>query len=375
MTNEEKLNIILNHKNIKNKDIVQKLNISSAFISQWKNRYSGKLNKVHLYALASSFDIPVEIFESKEFNTKEKIIEKLDSHCKISNNECIFKYKIPEKLKGRWYFYNFNSNNTLDIDIIEIDNQSVKVYNDDNKIIFQGYPIAINEYQTLIVLSNDTEPYSIQITINNESIDSKIFYASVSLKSNKNKDTLMFSLFTKELLEKIEAIEIMGEKNKNFLDINDNFLDNIEAYKINKNRALNQAENFRNIIGTWHLYAKDAKSENKIIIHPDLSVDWLKNNKYFKQGELISDKRSIVLKFKNNNNYYSDYFFFTKNYSNINLFSFFGSRYITNHNVFVLGVMSKKTLSSSDINKILSDTTEVNLTRIYRSLNSYLRKS
>jgi len=373
MTKEEKLDIILNHKSIKNKEIAQKLDVSNSLVSQWRNKNSRKLNMLHLHALENAFNIPIEIFQSSEFDTKEKIISRLKSCCSI-HSECIFKKSFPETLIGTWYCYNYNTNKQLDIDMIKIEKFKVTVYDKKNEPKLSGYPIAINDYQTLIVLSKATEPYSIHITVNNDSISNNIFYASASLKSYKNKDAVMFCLFTKERLDKLSAIEIMGDKSKNLLNISDELIENIEIFKKNRDKILNKIDSIKNILGTWYLYFKDSNSKNIIVIDNNLVVDWIKDNKPYKEGELIMDKNSIILKFPNNT-YHSTYFMFIKKNTDIKLIYYIGQKYITNYNILAIGVMSKNILSQEDLNKLLPKTSSINLTKMYKQLDSFLKSN
>jgi transcriptional regulator with XRE-family HTH domain len=372
MTNEEKLDIILNHKKIKNTTIAEKLEVSHSLVSQWRNKYKNKLKKIHLYALEATFDIPYEIFEKDSFETKEKIIEKLTKNCNTTHNESVVKKSFPKKLIGKWYCYNYNSHNTLDIDIIEISRFEVKVYNiDSKKVILKGYPLAINNYQTLLILSKNTEPYSIQITINNDLINSQIFYATASLKTYKNKDALMFCLFTKERLEVLSAMEIMGDRHKNLLNINDSLIENIETYKQDKFKVIDKVDSLKSLIGNWNLYFDNEKSKNIIKIDNNLLVDWIKDGHPYKEGELLIDKNAVILKF-DNNTYHSTYFMFIKKHTNIKLVYYIGPKYISNMNVFAIGVMSKNKLTSKELDNLLPTTNSINLTKIYKKLVSFL---
>jgi len=372
MTNEEKLDIILEYKNIRNSTISQKLNISPALVSQWRNRRSSKLNTLHLNALENAFNIPLDIFKNRDIDTKEKVLNKLEESSDTLFDNCILKKLFPIELMNSWYCYSFNNNGNLNVYLVEISRYEVKVYNSQKELTYSGYPIAINDYQTQLVVTKENEPYSIIVTINNNSINSNIFYASSSFKSSSNKDALMFCIFSKEKIEKSVVIEILGDKSKNLLTLKSDIIQNIKTYKEDKERLLNKAVSLKYAIGKWYLYFDKVETDNIITIDENLNVVWFKNGNFYKDGELIRDKNAVILMFPSSI-YHSSYFMFKIDNIDTKIIHYIGSKYITGQNIISVGVMCKKRLQDSDIKTILSGIeSSLNISKIYENLDNYL---
>ena len=70
---------------------------------------SNKLKPLHLYAISSAYNIPIQIFNDKYIDTKEKIRTILERE---KSNKSIFKNenKIIDELVGDWYLYSYPSN-------------------------------------------------------------------------------------------------------------------------------------------------------------------------------------------------------------------------------------------------------------------------
>ena len=155
MKNEEKLDYLMDLLNISNKDIVNKLEISNSFISQWRNQTYNKLKKIHLYAISKAFDIPIEIFENESIDSKEKIKEYLKTNQNISIGKR--DDDVLKTLIGEWYCYNHSSSKDLNIEIWEdriiIDGDYSIQYFVDNKFQARG-EIEINNLQSIIKLKN-----------------------------------------------------------------------------------------------------------------------------------------------------------------------------------------------------------------------------
>ena len=375
MKNEEKLDIILDYYNIKNNTIAQKLEVSASLVSQWRNKHSQKLNKLHIYALAKAFNIPLEIFEDQEINSKEELIDKLGCCCNLTHNECVFKRRFPSVLIGKWHCYNYNHNGNLDVDLVEIDRFEVKVYNNRGELRYTGYPLAINNYQTLLVLSRDGEPYSVHVTINNDLVNSDIFYTAASFKSYSNKDAVMFCIFSKKSLDKLTAVDILGDRTKNLLTMSDFIVNNIETFKIDKNKFINRAESIRYSIGKWYLYFDKQASKNQLHIDENLNTSWLKDGNFYRGGELIIDGKAVIIRF-DDSKFHGTYFMFSIDNIDIRLIYYIGAKYITGDNIFAVGVMSRAKLEKDDVESILANANNMlNLTAIQSNLSNFLEKN
>lgn len=225
-TREEKLAYILKSLNLKTKDIADKLEISSGLVSQIQNHYNNKLRKVHLYALSSAYNIPMEIFENTQIDTPEKINSLMQ---KFSLKEIFTEDQtILAKLLGKWYLYSYTSNPN------ELDVWSTETYIYENFSVLDVHKNAgqlhIGQNQSLIIKESHNSKNITTTVFDNARITYGNFPFSRIAKSNAlNREIFNFGFFSREEMSKERAKEILGNIDRVQLQMDHAVIDRIAS--------------------------------------------------------------------------------------------------------------------------------------------------
>jgi len=222
-TNEEKLNYILKRLNLSTKEVAQKLEISTALVSQIQNSFNGKLRKIHLYAISKVYSVPMDIFEDESINSKETIDYMLKQ---ASFNIFTQDYKLLEKLVGVWYLYSYPSNPNLS----DIWTTQTHIYNDFTVLDMHNNrgKVYIGKRQSFIIKeSNNSKNLTVTVFDNDRVTYGNFPFSRVAKSNSFNKEILSFGFFSREKLPKDRAKEILGEVKKVQLQMDYNMIDRI----------------------------------------------------------------------------------------------------------------------------------------------------
>jgi len=234
-SNEEKLAYIIKTLGLVTKDIAKKLGVSSALISQIKNHYesSNRLRNIHLYAICFAYNVPIEIFENKKLDTKEKIDEILNQKFKESS---IFEHnkEVLDKLVGTWYMYSYPSNPRL-TDVWETET----VFYNDYRVIDEHEnrgTLHIGKNQSIVLKESAGSKNITSITFDNSRVFYNVFlFSRVSKSNGMNKEIFNFGICSRKRLDKEEVKNILGEVNQMQLQINYDVLERINlAIEVDK---------------------------------------------------------------------------------------------------------------------------------------------
>ena len=226
-SNEVKLAYVLKALNITTKEVAKKLGVTSSLISQIKNHYedSNRLRNIHIYAICFAYKIPIEIFEDKKIDTKEKI----DALLSQQNKELtIFNQnrEVLDKLIGKWYMYSYPSNPRL-ADIWETKTTFYEDFTVEDEHNNRGR-LNIGQNQSIILKESAGSKNITSITFDNARIFYNVFLFSRVSKSNSiNKELFNFGICSRKKLDKKEVKRILGELNEVQLQINYDILERI----------------------------------------------------------------------------------------------------------------------------------------------------
>jgi len=224
--NEEKLNYVFKKLKLQTQEIAKKLEISPALISQIQNHYNDKLKKIHLYAICSAYNIPMEIFENENINEEETIdilLEESQHHSMFHHDQ-----ELLEKLTGTWYLYSYPSNPKLS----EVWSTETTIYKDSRvEDLHQNRgKLYIGEKQSVILKESHNSRNITSITFDNTRVTYGTFpFSRVSKSNSLNKELFNFGFFSKQKLSNEEAKEVLGSVHEVQLQMNYELLERISA--------------------------------------------------------------------------------------------------------------------------------------------------
>jgi len=225
--NKVKLAYIQKKLNLATKDMAKKLEVSSAFISKLKNPFdtATRLRSLHIYAICSAYNIPLEVFTNKEIDTANKINELLNQQHK---KDTIFHHnkEILDKLVGKWYMYSYPSSLRL-ADIWEIETTFYDDYHVIDEHKNQG-TLNIGQNQTVILKESYGSKNITSITFDNSRIFYNVFiFSRVSKSNSMNKELFNFGLCSRKKLDKALVKEILGDVSNVQLQMNYDILERV----------------------------------------------------------------------------------------------------------------------------------------------------
>ena len=225
---EEKLHYVFKFLKLSTNEIAKKLEISSGLVSQIQNYSNGKLRKYHLYAICYAYNIPIEIFENKNINTKEMIRNLLEP---IKNKDEVFEkdYEILQKIIGTWYLYSYSSNKNS----LEIWETETTVYEDFSvqDIHNNRGKLYIGKNQSIIIKESNNSKNLTSITFDNNRITyEKFAFSRVSKSNGLNKELFNFGFFSKNKVDLDEAQEVLGKIEKAQLQMDYEMLERINFF-------------------------------------------------------------------------------------------------------------------------------------------------
>jgi len=223
-TREEKLQYVLKVLKLSTKEVAEKLEISSALVSQIQNYHHGKLRTIHLYALSKAYNIPMEIFKS-EIESMEEIDKLLEEK---EHNVFHLEKKLLRKLLGTWFVYSYPSNpNLSDIWATEttiLDNYSVMDMHKNRGKLYLG------EKQSMIVKESHNSKNLTTTLFDNDRITYGSFpFSRIAKSNNFNREILSFGFFSRKKLEVEEAKYILGKIEKVQLQMDYDIIDRITS--------------------------------------------------------------------------------------------------------------------------------------------------
>lgn len=350
MTNEEKLDFLLDYLKISTSEIADRFETSRSVISQWRSNTYKKFKKLHQYALKDAFDIPLEVF-NESVTTKEQIVSILNKNSSFINSN--IDYKILKKLIGDRYCYSYSASGVLEINIVRfLDDLTVLCYTNEN-LQFYGKIIFLDKAQVVISLSSSEYPYNIFLIFDSEYIINDIFYAIVIFKSDYSKEDIVeFVIMSKNKLPLKDVKKlIQNPKTKQLIATNE-FIKNIKHYSMHRSFFNSDILDFLN--GSWHLYFKNTSlKEHILIIKDNYKAFWYTHNELSSKATINVDKSNTLLTFKSSIGDKS-YFIFDNQKTDIKVLAFKSYLYSTKEEIVGIGIMSKNKLSKEMLDKIFS---------------------
>ncbi len=353
MTNEDKLDFILNYLNISNKEVARKLEVSDSLVSQWRNKRSKKFKKVHILAFCSEFSIEEKIFTSN-INTKESIIEYLSNK---NSNISLLKASI----KGIWYIYSYEFDKSLKYIKIIIKDNNIFLENKSNSI---GYIVNINNEKTLLIFKYNLK--AITIIINNDYMNESMFYANLESKNLAHTLNSSIALLSKELIDD-NYINFFINREK--ISINHCMLDNLNKYIFDRKYLVHKFNSKSHIYGEWYLYFQN--KYYTLIIEKSDKVYLYNNDSFISKGDIFFRENSIKIKLTNSKSQNS-YIYIKEDIEVFNIVSFVGYQEITNNNILEIAILSKKRLDPKDIKVILGSNSYLIENKFKNRLFNYL---
>lgn len=220
--NEEKLKYIIKRLNLSNREIAEKLEINRTLVANIQSYHQNRLRKCHLYAFCYAFNIPIEIFENSNINTKEKIDKIL-----LKRDDIFFKdYELLNKLQGKWYLYSYPSN----LGFADVWETETTIYDDFSvEDMHQNRgKLLIGRNQSIILKESHNSKNITSITFDNSRVTyGKFAFSRVSKSNLLNKELFNFGFFSREKLTLDRAKEILGDRSEVQLQIKEKFLERI----------------------------------------------------------------------------------------------------------------------------------------------------
>lgn len=228
MQKEEKLKHIIEILKLRTKDIAKKLGVTSSLITQLKSDLKGStpLRNMHIYAICFAYDIPIEIFEDRNVNTKEKIAQLL--HQQKLESKKIFHQdsELMEKLVGSWYMYSYPSSPQLtevwETKTTFYENGTVEDEHNNSGSLYIG------KNQSVILKESNGSKNITTITFDNSRVHYNVFIFSRVSKSNSvNKEMFNFGICSRKKLDIKLVKETLGDINEVQLHMNYAMLDRV----------------------------------------------------------------------------------------------------------------------------------------------------
>jgi transcriptional regulator with XRE-family HTH domain len=225
--NKLKLAYIQKKLHLATKDMAKKLEVSSAFISKLKNPYetTTRLRSLHIYAICSAYNIPLNIFENKDIDTADKIDELLKQQHK---EDTIFHHnkEVLDTLVGTWYMYSYPSNPRL-ADIWE----TKTTFYDNYRVIDEHENegnLNIGHNQCVVLKESAGSRNITSITFDNARIFYNVFlFSRVSKSNSMNKELFNFGICSRKKLDNTLVKEILGDVNRVQLQMNYDILERV----------------------------------------------------------------------------------------------------------------------------------------------------
>jgi transcriptional regulator with XRE-family HTH domain len=368
LINGEKIDYLIKLLRLTNTEIAKKLEVPYTSISHWKQD-NGRLKKVHIYAFAMAYSIPVEIFnfddsEDNIFDTEEKIKKCIDSNkkdkewCGCSKNDKIIKILSA----NRYYCYNFSSDKQH-IDILEneiIIKDSYIVENFNNIELIREGNIDINELQSTIKLKSKKVNTCLNITFDNNRVLDNIFYAMFSTKTMVLRyDMMGVCIFSKSRLPLYVVKHLLQNREKSQFIVEDRL----------KNRILNNLDFFHTksligqtpydedivlteLVGKWYLYTYQTNRKHYFEIDSDLKVKWYSDDIFQEDGVLTINSFQSIIESTDKRGYKS-YFIFDTIDRDLRVCSFLSQTDYNHRSVMGVGIFTKNKISQNRIDKFL----------------------
>lgn len=225
---EEKLGVVIELLKLSNREIAQKLEMSSAMVSQIQNFHGGRLRKHHLYAFSQAYGVPMEIFENQEINSVEEIERRLE---KVKIQDAIFSqnHEILDKLIGTWYLYSYSSNQRIKT-IWETKTEIYEDFRVEDMHQNRG-ELFIGKKQSMIIKESHNSKNLTSITFDNERITfEKFIFSRVSKSNGLNKELFNFGLFSRTKISLDEVEKILTNIDKVQLQVEFSLLERISSY-------------------------------------------------------------------------------------------------------------------------------------------------
>jgi len=357
MTPKEKLNFILETIPHSQKQIAEILGINETNISQWKNKEA--LKRYQYLALESAFSIPIEIFENKNIDSKEKILSLLQ---KFKQPESIPSDTIDKKtlklLNGKWYLYGyFSVFEKIYEDILLIKNKEIIHFNHKGDMDYKGKVLESNAFYTSLLLQKKSDVT--YIVLNNRSMDKELFYGIVITKSSFfHQDFMQLILLSKNKIELNSSKKILGNKEITQLHIKREFIEKIAHFNNNKKLEFQKYSNedFLEYLaskGTIYLYFNtNSPNKHTLEISANNIIKFYRNNKLYLTGKIKFFQDEILMDFEDGSKE-KTYLMVEKLYKKIIPFAFKGALYTTDEKVIGMGLMSEEELPPEVIESFL----------------------
>jgi hypothetical protein len=228
-TNEEKLEFIIKHLALSNSDIASKFGVSAGTVSKMKTPYNSTLKKAYLHAFENIYGIPYKIFEDKNINTKERIIEVLEQPKKRIKDDVFYENReLLEHLVGNWYAYFYPSNPFAEIYSIKTTIRKDGTVTDENGNHGRVY---FGKMQSMIIKEAYNSKNLVSITFDNMQVAYGMFpFTLVSKRNHVNRKMCNFGFFADRELNLDIVKKILGDVEEVQLKMNCDFGERISEF-------------------------------------------------------------------------------------------------------------------------------------------------
>ena len=366
LTPSEKLSIVLKYKKLTTSEIAKKLDINRSAISQWKSDNS-KFKKIHMYALSSAFNIPIEIFLDKSIDTEDKVISYLEQdHCVTSSEG----KKLTDNFIGKWYlyFYSHVGNKLIEYEIDSLQNKQVIMKSDE--AIYLGKLDSVQNHALIKSYCKKYNSSILIITFNMKRIPDGIFNVGILTKTLVSfRYVAALGIISKNRLDEEKVKYILGLKSENFLlnkaekrDKIINILHNSYTQSIYDSNII-----FNNLIGKWYFYRKNSTKEVYFIIESSHIVKMYREDILVAEGLIEINIFTTQLKLIDSKNRI-DNFIFKSNDKDIKICCFKYTLYSTDTNIMGIGLISKNPLNKDFLDKFFDDKSLINIDQYHYKL-------
>ncbi|SFV64828.1 hypothetical protein MNB_SV-14-1152 [hydrothermal vent metagenome] len=229
-TKEETLKFLIkNYFRLSQKKLAEEFEVTEAEMSKIINNHEKKLKNIHLLGFCYLQNIPYEIFNTKKFNTEEKVVSFLDNLKKDKKKEIFCKDEVLfNNLVGVWYAYFYPGSSFGEIYSIKTTIHDDHSISDENGNYGQ---LLIGELQSVIIKKARNSKNFISILFDNADVAFELFHFSMLSKRNHVKREMCnFGFFSRTKINLEVAEKILGEKRNVQLKMDCDFKERVAEY-------------------------------------------------------------------------------------------------------------------------------------------------
>jgi len=232
-TKEETLKFLIkDYFKLSQKKLAEEFDVTEAEMSKIINNHEKKLKNIHLLGFSYLQNIPYEVFDTKKFNSEEKVKTFLESYKRSQKKEIFCEDEVLFKnLVGVWYAYFYPGSSFAEIYSIKTTIHDDHSISDENGNYGQ---LLIGELQSVIIKKATNSKNFISILFDNADVAFELFHFSMLSKRNHVKREMCnFGFFSRQKITLELAEQILGEKRQVQLKMDCDFKERVAEYAEN----------------------------------------------------------------------------------------------------------------------------------------------